>query len=156
MLSLLTLTALLLATIGSLELNAGGKTKDDETVLYTDLGRDQGIYAGIIIEENSETKVTKLSFAGQTSLDGIKKESDSSSNQISLSDIQSIQVIDPLFESKRHPEREYCLVKICTKNECIENLLMPRHLVICGQAVHSKIKKSWSLRTIKKIELSDD
>jgi hypothetical protein len=156
MLSLVTLTTLLLATTGSLELNAGGKAKDDETITYTELGRDQGIYEGTVIEENSETEVTKLSFAGETSLDGIKKESDSSSNQITMADINSIEVIDPLFESKRHPEREYCLVRICTKNECIENLLMPRHLIICGQAVSSRIKKSWALRTIKKIELSND
>ena len=151
MFSLLTLATLLLATTSTLELNAGGKSKDDETVAYTDLGRDQGLYEGIIKEENTQTAVSKISFAGQTSLDGIKKESDNSCNQITLADIKSISVINPLFESKRHIDREYCLVRVRTQNDYTEDLLMPRHVVICGQAINSKIKKSWALRTVQQI-----
>jgi hypothetical protein len=153
MLSLLILIGCLLATT---DLAAGGKAKEDETVAYTELGRNQGLHDGIIIEANAQTAVTQLSFAGETTIDGIKKESDNSHNQINLSDIRSITVIDPLFESKRYPQQEFCLVKIHTTHDYTEEVLMPRHLVICGQAVESHIKKSWALRTLKKIKISDN
>ncbi len=151
MLSLIILTGLLLTATNT---NAGGKSKNDETVAYSELGRNQGLYEGTIIEETTETVVTKISFAGDTTIDGIKKESDNSHNQLSLDQIAAIEVIDPLFESKRHQDREYSLVGIETLNGHREEMLMPRHLVICGQAVESNIKKSWALRTIQRIEIA--
>ncbi len=132
----------------------GGKPKvDGEDIQYIELGPDQGIYDAILIDGNTTLAITKLSFGGDTTLDGIKKEQDSSSNRIDLADIASIEMLDPLHESKRYPQQEFCKVLITTLNNAEEEMLMPRHLLICGEAKNSGFKKSWSLRTLSTIEL---
>lgn len=135
-------------------LTAGGKPKNDgEDIQYIELGSDQGIYDAIVIDGDITVPVTKLSFGGDTTLDGIKKEQDSSSNRIDLADIDTIEMLDPLYDSKRYPQQEFCKVLITTLNGAEEEMLMPRHLLICGEAQKSGFKKSWVLRTLSIIEI---
>lgn len=135
-------------------LTAGGKPKNDgEDIQYIELGSDQGIYDAIIVDGNTTLTVTKLSFGGDTTLDGIKKEHDSSSNRIDLADINTIEMIDSLYDSKRYPQQEFCKVLITTLNGAKEEMLMPRHLLICGEAHTSKFKKSWVLRTLSRLTI---
>ncbi|MDQ5890710.1 MAG: hypothetical protein QG604_584 [Candidatus Dependentiae bacterium] len=150
---------LLLGTLCSILANmtmyAGGKAKnsDDETITFISLGTDQGIYKAMITDCNQEIPVTKLSFAGETTLDGVKKEFDNSISKISLSELESIVMLDPLYISKRYPQAEFCAVAITTTSGISEEMLMPRNLLICAQDRESNIRKSWPLRKISAIHL---
>ena len=88
--------------------------------------------------EHKNTAVTKISFAGETTIDGIKKEHDSSSNRISLADIKSMHVLDPLHKSERYPKEELARVGVRTTTNAFEELLFPRNLLICAQAKRFK------------------
>jgi hypothetical protein len=147
---------LLAATCSSFQpLTAGGKPKNDgEDVQYIELGSDQGIYDAMVIDGETTLIVTKLSFGGETTLDNVRKERDSSSTKIDLADIKTIQMLDPLHESKRYPQQEFCRVLITTRTNAEEEVLMPRHLLICAQDTHSGFKKSWVLRTLSVITLN--
>jgi hypothetical protein len=135
-------------------ITAGGKPKHDgEDIQYIELGSDQGVYEAVVIDGGTQVTVTKLSFGGDTTLDGIKKEHDSSSNRINLADIDSLTMLDPLYDSKRYPQQEFCKVRITTLNGAQEEVLMPRHLLICGEAHTSGFKKSWVLRTLSAITI---
>lgn len=134
-------------------LHAGGKTENDDKIRFIELGSDQGIYDAEIKDGDLVTLVTKFSFGGDTTLDGIKKEHDSSINKINLAEVDSITIIDPLHDSIRYPNQEFCLVRITTINRNSETMLMPRNLLICAESAESKIKKSWALRTLKNIKI---
>ena len=151
---LLTLVALTSFCCMLNPLYAGGKPKTDEDAIkYIELGSDQGIYTADIEDGDVKIHVTKLSFGGDTTLDGIKKEQDSSINKINLGEITTIQMLDPLHDSIRYPQQEFCLVRISTLNGNNETMLMPRNLLICAESAQSRIKKSWSLRTLKSITI---
>lgn len=145
--------AVLVSLIFTNHISAGGKTKENETEHYIELGIDQGIYNAIINDSEQAIPVTKLSFAGDTVLDGVKKETDNSVSRVSLGEISFIEMLDPIYESRRYPQVELSHVKITTTNGISENMLMPRNLLICGQDRDSKIKKTWCLRKIGSIEL---
>jgi len=149
------LSALLLATATE-HLFAGGQDKknaDDEKIEYVELGSDQGIYNATIQDGKTEIPITKLSFAGETTLDGIKKERDNSTCKISLGEVSRIVIIDPLYISTRYPHIELCCALVTTTSGVTEELLMPRNILICGQDRESKIRKAWPLRKISSIML---
>ena len=140
-----------IATLLTTTAHTGGKEKkdgDNASPHYIELGPDLGIYHGVVTDGTQHTAVTKISFAGETTIDGIKKEHDSSSNRISLADITSLHVIDPMHQSVRYPKQEFARVAIRTTNNAIEELLFPRNLLICAQSKESNIKKSWFLRSL--------
>ncbi|MDQ5940379.1 MAG: hypothetical protein QG632_105 [Candidatus Dependentiae bacterium] len=150
---LIILLAALASTAINLDVNAGGKAKEDTEQHWIELGADQGVYNATISDSEQQIPVTKLSFAGDTTLDGVKKESDNSTSRLNLGEVESIQMIDPIYESKRYPQVELCCVAITTTAGVSENMLMPRNLLICGQDRNSKIKKTWALRKIDAIQL---
>jgi len=155
MLLIILLTALI-GTATNDHLSAGGKAKENEVEHYIELGADQGIYNATINDSEQAITVSKLSFAGETTLDGIKKETDNSISRISLGEIETIKMLDPIYESKRYPQIELCAVALTTTNGALEEMLMPRNLLICGQDRDSGIKKTWSLRKINAIQLEHD
>jgi len=155
MISILILTAIC-SILSNATLNAGGKSKDadgDEIPHYIELGADQGIYNALVGDSGQVIPVTKISFAGDTTLDGVKKEVDNSTSRINLGEIDSMRVVDPIYPSKRYPGSEFCAVIITTTAGISEEMLMPRDLLICGQDRESKIKKTWPLRKIEAIQL---
>jgi len=145
-----------LTLLSSASINSMGKTKEEEQKEgpnYIALRSDQGIYHGIITDDSQRTKVTKISFAGQTTIDGIRKEKDNSVNRVKIAELRLLEVITPLHESKRYPDKEYSEVKVTTLNGNTEYLLFPRLLTICAEAVQSKIEKSWYLYALNNIEV---
>lgn len=151
------ITALLAACILNCSVFAAGKSKEEkELPYYVDLRSDQGIYNGFILDSDKYIPVTRISFSGQTTLDDVRKETDSSLNRINLGEIRSIRMINPLFESQRYPGKEWCLVGITTLNGSMEQILVRPNLVICAQAQTSGLKKSWVIRTITELEVSHE
>jgi hypothetical protein len=151
---ILLLTLLTLCSIQA-PLFAGGKTAEDsDTPYYVNLRSDQGIYDGFVLDGNKYIPLTHISFSGQTALNDVVKETDSSRNRIDLSEVRSIRVLDTMYESQRYPEREWCLVAVTTFNGSVETMLMRPTTVICGISQGSEIKKSWTLRTINELEVA--
>lgn len=148
---------LLAAALGTTSLIAGGKEKKETDLSaphHVELSPDLGIYKGVVTDGMNHTAVTKISFAGETEIDGIRKESDNSSNRVSLADIVSLEVLNPLHESARYPKQEFARVAVrTTANDVVEELLFPRHLLICAQSRDSQIKKSWFLHSITNISV---
>ena len=153
MLSLL-LFSLFCSVVFQETMHAGGKSeKDEDNTHYIELGRDQGFYRATI-EDESITPVEGISFAGQTTIDGIRKESDSSLASLSMDQITALTILDPLYVSARYPTMELTAVRVTTTENINEDMLFPRHLSICGQDRTSNIKKTWPIRKIKSITFS--
>ncbi|MGD1997885.1 MAG: hypothetical protein PVJ92_03150 [Candidatus Dependentiae bacterium] len=141
----------LYALLFSLPLNAGGTKNEGDDVdapSYMQLDPDQGIYNGTVYDGQTRVNVTKLSFGGRTEVDNIRKESDNSSNRVKMADITALEMIDPLHESRRYPHKEYSLMRVTMNNGSTEELLFPRHLVLCADSANSQIEKVWFLRAI--------
>lgn len=137
-------------------LSPAGKSKDDNndaTPRHIELGPDQGIYDALITDGDEHVAVTKISFAGDTVLDGVKKEHDNSANRISIADITSLRVLDAVHESIRYPQQEFARVLVTTTTGATEEMLFPRNLMVCGQAKESNIKKSWFIRSLNNINI---
>lgn len=137
-------------------LNPMSKSKNDDgdaTPHHIELGPDQGIYDALITDGAEHISVTKISFAGDTVLDGVKKEHDNSANRLSLADITSMRVLDPVHESNRYPKQEFARVMVTTTTGAVEEMLFPRNLMICAQAKQSNIKKSWFVRSLNNIQI---
>lgn len=134
----------------------GGKepvstSKTDEPH-FAPLEESEGNYNGTIYDEKTTTKVHELSFFGHTKVGGLRKESDDSFNQLKLSDIKEIQVVNPNYLSNRFKDKDFALIKVITINgNEIPDLLAPRHIVICGIEQGTKIEKAWFLNAINKI-----
>jgi len=145
---------LLSALCCAVSLNPGSKgEKGDEAIHYFDLAPDEGSYKAVIKDGLESIEVTNFSFGGKTSLAGVKKETDKSVSTISLDQISSFFIVDPLFSSKRYQAMELTLVMVTTTSNKSEEMLFPRHLVVCGQDRETGIKKAWPLRKITSIRL---
>jgi len=147
MLSPLFLT-LLSALCVNQALFSGGKPQksDEENASYVEPGQDQGNYRAVIRDNGNDTAVNKFSFAGDTTIKFVKKENDNSNSQISLGEIESIVMVSPLHISKRYKQQELSRVLVTTINGITEEMLMPRNLVVCGQARESGLRTAWQLR----------
>lgn len=149
-------SALLLTLLITFPLNSAGKKEEgeaNENPAYMQLDPDQGIYNGTVYDSSTRVNVTKLSFGGKTEVDGIRKESDNSSNRVKIADLTALEMLDPLHESNRYPNKEYALMRVTMNNGSTEELLFPRHLVVCAESANSQIEKVWFLRSLDGIRL---
>jgi|GEM_PF-5807824 len=149
-------TFLTLLACTPLVIHGMGKTeKGDETQgpAFISLHSDQGIYNGVIVDNRYQTPVTKLSFAGETIVDGIKNKNDHSSNRVNMADIAQLTMINPAYDFKN---QDYCLMRVTTLTGAQEDLLFPRKLIVCAQAQASKIEKSWYIESITAINFDHD
>jgi hypothetical protein len=110
---------------------------------------------GVIFDEGGKgIRVEKISFGGKTSLGGIRKETDDSSNSFNLATIKTITIVDGNFMSKRYSDKEFANVSLTTHSNAEESdLLVPRKIVISGIDRNTSMKKAWFFGKIKKIIL---
>lgn len=105
-----------------------------------------------IYDESTVTEVQDVSFFGHTSIGGIRKDTDDSMNKLELKNIRELVIVKPSYESKRFRDREFTLAKVITANGVlVENLLVPKHIVICGIDKKSQMERSWFLNKIDKV-----
>lgn len=131
--------------------NAAGKKEAgsaSDAPVYVKLDIDEGIYRGSIHDSDAIIPVTKLSFGGKTTLSGVRKETDNSQNVLKLANITDFEILDPVYESERYPNQEYALVRVRLINKEEEDLLIPRHITICGESTETHIEKAWFLRML--------
>lgn len=128
---------------------SGGSSREPQ---FAPLQEGQGSYYACIYDDGSISKIKDISFYGQTNIGGIRRESDDSVNKLELSTVKQIVVKQPAFESMRFSDREYMLVSVeYSTGTIIEDLLFPKHVIICGVEEDTGMKRSWFLHKLEKI-----
>jgi hypothetical protein len=119
---------------------------------FSPLEEGDETYDACIKEGQKSTHVKQFSFFGHTTLGGIRTEADTSVTKLDLANIRSITVLEPSYSSKRYPEKDFCLIRKVSKDGVVsDNLLMPRHVVICGIEKSTGDEKAWYLSKINEI-----
>lgn len=121
---------------------------------YAPLEEGEGTFSATVVDEQTTAELKEVSFFGHTTIGGIRKENDDSNNRLDLATIAEIRVIQPNYESARFRDKEFTLVRvITTKGAALDNLLVPKHVVICGKDSNN-IERAWFLSKIDKLILS--
>jgi hypothetical protein len=136
-------------------MTTGGKKEGEEIrPEFVELQEGQGNYEGTIVDNGIETKAYEISFTGQTSLGNLNKETegDHSLNTIDFAGTKEIEIVNPDFSSTKYSDADVFLVK-CTMNNgaVVDQLLIPRRVIICAKEKGTNIKKAWFMRQLKKI-----
>lgn len=145
----------LFAAVLFLCVNFDGCDKHDNFAVepqFVSLQEGQGCYYACIYDDGSVSKVKDLSFYGQTGIGGVRRESDDSVNKLELSTVKQIMVKVPAFESLRFRDREYMLVAVeYSTGAVINDLLFPKHVIVCGVEEETGMKRAWFLHKLEKI-----
>ena len=153
--SLLKISVLSIAAFAFINMGGGSNQNTTPEPQFASLEDDQTNYISQIIDEGKTTKVSDISFSGNTEIGGIKRESDSAYIELDFKDIKELTVVKRSYYSPKFGDQEFILVNIVNpKNEKISNLLFPRNIVICGKSLNANekdFKFSWYLRDINKI-----
>jgi hypothetical protein len=119
---------------------------------YAPLESGEGSFSGMVYDESIVSEVKDISFFGHTTVGGIRKESDDSMNRLEISKIKEIIVLKRSYDSKRYSDKEFSLVQVVTNDgTTIEDLLVPKHVIICGIEVKTQMERSWFLSKLDKI-----
>ena len=122
---------------------------------FAKLEEGQGLFDGIIKDEQTETYIQQISFFGHTSIGGIRQENNDIMTKLNLENIKRLEVIDKIYTSKRYPEKEFSLVrKISAPRggaEVAEEILIPRNVVMCGIDRKTGDERSWYLNKIDQL-----
>ena len=108
-------------------------------------------YKGVIKDEGTESRITDITFFGHTTVGGIRQESNDSMTKLDLANLKSLKVLKPTYSSTRYPEKDFCLVQKTTNSGDVEEVLVPRHIIICGIDEQSKDQRSWYLSKIDEL-----
>ncbi len=123
---------------------------------FADLVEGAGMFHGAIRDNSASYQLEKISFSGQTILERIRRETDDSTTNIDIAKIREIKVNRHNFNSERYSDKEYTLVTITTrKGEQINDLLIPRKVVICGVDKKTELEKAWFINKIDNITFED-
>jgi len=124
--------------------------------IYTPLEDGESSLMATLHDESTATEIQKVSFSGHASIGGIRKENDDSMNKLELGKIRELYIVKSSYESKRFPEREFTLAKVIMANGVlVENLLLPKHIVICGVEKKTQMERAWFLNKINKLVIED-
>jgi hypothetical protein len=119
---------------------------------FTPLEEGQEDIEGIIKDENTATHVKHLSFFGHTTVGGIRQETNDAVTKFDLAKIKSITVTQHTYQSKRYPEKDFCLVdKISLEGAVSKDMLVPRHVVVCGIEKGTGDQKAWYLNKLNEV-----
>jgi hypothetical protein len=122
---------------------------------FTPLEEDAGRFDAKIYDEGTITDVTDFSFSGDAALGGIRSETSEAITKINLESIATIEVLDKgIYNSKRYPNLDLFAIKKISKNGATVELLIPRHVVVCGKEKATQDEKAWYLHKIDKIEIT--
>ncbi|MCF7799404.1 hypothetical protein K9L05_03575 [Candidatus Babeliales bacterium] len=114
-------------------------------------------FEGIIYDGKNEISVKDISFTGHISICGIRKETDNSINKLELSKIKQLDIVKPIYISKKYADKEFILANAITNDDIVvEGLLIPRHVVICAVEAGTQMEKAWFLYQISKLVLKKD
>lgn len=132
-----------------------GETKQPNTLsgpAFHKLEEKQGCYTVTVFDDGNKIVLRDFSFTGHTSIGGILKETDDSVNKLEIAQIKEISILNNDYKSKRYPNQEVLLAEVTIKNgKKITDLLIPKHIIICGIEVSTDMQKAWVLSKINKV-----
>jgi hypothetical protein len=133
-----------------------GESTTQQTVLkepaYAQLEEGEELCEGRIIDEGTETEVTQLSFFGHTKVGGIRRENNDSVTTLDLTNIRSLKIKEQAYSSKRYPTKDFALLQKTSHDGAVsDDLLVPRHIVICGIEKKTGDEKAWFLNTVDEL-----
>lgn len=140
-----------------------GKRSVDLEPSFAPLQAGQGSFIGEIHDGSMAVEVEDLSFFGTTSLGHIKSEDNDSVCEFDLAEITQLEVIQPHFDSCRFSDQVFTKVSITTllskaqnpqdsgQTRTVNNLLVPRNIIVCGRERATGIKRAWFINKINKI-----
>lgn|GEM_PF-1531666 len=132
--------------------DGGRKSSVNLEPSFAPLEEGEGSFSATIYDENVVSQIKDVSFFGHTNIGGIRKETDDSLNKLEISKIKEIRIIKHNYDSKRYSDKEFTLAQVITNdNTVIDNLLIPKHVVICGSEIKTQMERSWFLSKIDKI-----
>jgi len=109
---------------------------------------------GVVIDENTRTELSQISFFGHTTVGGIRCEDNDSMTKFDLSKIRSLKVITPAYASKRYVDKEFALIrKTAVGDGAPQDMLVPRNIMLCGIEKNTGDEKSWKLFQINELKL---
>lgn len=110
------------------------------------------IFSATIHDEATASSLKKVSFFGQPSIPKVLKEDDDSVNTLELGKMKELIIVKKTYTSQRHPDREFCLARaVMASGAAVENLLIPKNLVVCGIDKKTGIKRAWLINKIDNI-----
>ncbi len=119
---------------------------------FISLEEGQGSYVVKIYDDNTVLTIKDASFSGRASIGGIRSEKDDSIMQLKLSKVKEVKIIKPVFQSKRFSDQEFTLASIVTNNgTSVDNLLIPKNIVICGIEESTQIERAWLFSKLTKL-----
>lgn len=119
---------------------------------YAQLEEGQGSLSITIYDESTVTEIQDASFFGHTSVGGIRCEVNDSNNKIDLAKIRELVVVQRGFQSKRFQDKEFTLIRIITSTGAmLDNLLVPKHVILCGIEKNTGMERSWFIEKIDKL-----
>jgi hypothetical protein len=147
------ITLLLIASIFLVNLTDGSrKSSVNLEPSFAALEEGEGSFSATIYDESTTSEIKDVSFFGHTNIGGIRKETDDSLNRLEISKINEIRIIKRNYDSKRYSDKEFTLAQVITNNNTvIDNLLIPKHVVICGLESKTQMERSWFLSKVDKI-----
>lgn len=143
----------LIASIFLINLTDGGKKSSvNLEPSFAALEEGEGSFSATIHDEATTAEIKDISFFGHTNIGGIRKEIDDSLNRLEISKIKEIRIVKRNYDSKRYSDKEFTLAQVITNdNTVIDNLLVPKHVVICGTEAKTQMERSWFLSKVDKI-----
>jgi len=119
---------------------------------FIPLEEGQGSYVVKVYDDSKLLTIKDASFSGRTSIGGIRSENDDSIMQLKLSKVKEIRIIKPVFQSKRFSDQEFTLASITTNNNTVvDNLLIPKNIVICGMEESTQIERAWLFSKLNRL-----
>ena len=140
-----------------------GKRSVDLEPSFAPLQAGQGSFMAVVHDGSMAVEVEDLSFFGHTSLGHVKSEDNDSVCEFDLAEITTLEVIQPHFDSSKFSDQVFTKISITTlsqaaeksndapKTRTVENLLVPRNIIVCGKERSTGIKRAWFISKINKI-----
>ena len=144
---------LFLIAVLFINMTGGGSSNIVLEPEFVKLKEGEGAYSGKIFDDRVEVDVDELSFTGNTSIGGIRKETDDSVNVLDFSIMKELRIVNTNYLSKRFSDKEFILAKVTFSSvpENPEEFLIPRNIVICARDSRTGQKKAWFLNKLQKI-----
>lgn len=143
----------------------GVSSADLDDLKFVPLQEGQGIFEAKIFGEIDALQgvpkisydVKEISFGGSTKLGGVKNEEDFSVTDLDIAKIKEIQIINPVFQSKRYKVENVAEVFILAKvifdtDATLENVLIPKKVQVSAVEINTGAGKAWKIATLSKIE----
>lgn len=119
---------------------------------FVKLEEGRGVILATVLDGKTAHNVKNFSFSGETSVGGIRKENDASVRSIELAKIKEFVVTKAHYDGQYYRGQDFLVASILSATDYLmEDMLVPRDIVICGIDKDTLVEKAWNLGEVAKI-----